>query len=205
MNEATPPLNVAQLNDRLAQLANEPSIPVARARAMLCTLLVSQMLPVAAEIKGGRGVKLRLVESGTRATTDLDASTGARGEEFELAFRQLPAEGWGTVPPYVMRQCRVSIAFLGTPGSGLEVEVSDPGIETHRHPRKEIAGDLLQFWAFFGLGELRPVELVDLGYQIAQKIHAGPDFPRLRAPCVRTFGWRNQQTWPPLPLRATDG
>lgn len=87
MNEVTPPLNVTQLNARLAQVATTLNIPIARARAMLCTLIVSQMLPETVSVKGGMGVKLRFGERGTRATTDLDVSTRDRGEEFGQAFR----------------------------------------------------------------------------------------------------------------------
>jgi hypothetical protein len=256
----TPPLNVTQLNDRLARVASELSIPIARARVMLCTLIVSQMLPDAVAIKGGMGVKLRLGERGTRATSDLDVSTRARGEEFEQAFRARLAAGWGTVPPsrgelrrdpeapdrvaftatvraaqrhdpglarpeYVMHPYRVSIAFLGSGWGALDVEVSDPEIGTQAHIRKEIDGELVEFGARFGFGELQPVELVALEYQIAQKIHAvtdpayerahdlvdlqllwnaGPDLTTLRNLCERTFDWRRQQSWPPLPLRPMD-
>lgn len=55
MSEITPPLNVAQLNDRLAIAARELGIPIARARVMLCTLIVSQMLPNSVVVKGGMG------------------------------------------------------------------------------------------------------------------------------------------------------
>lgn len=44
MNEITPPLNVTQLNERLARVAAEMGIPVARARVMLCTLVISPEL-----------------------------------------------------------------------------------------------------------------------------------------------------------------
>jgi hypothetical protein len=260
MSDVTPPLNVTQLNDRLAHVAGELSIPIARARVMLCTLIVSQMLPDAVAIKGGMGVKLRLGERGTRATSDLDVSTRARGEEFEQAFRARLAAGWGTVPPskgelrrdpeapdrvaftatvrtarrhdpglarpeYVMHPYRVSIAFLGSAWGALDVEVSDPEIDTHAHMPKEIDGELVEFGARFGFGELQPVELVSLEYQIAQKIHAvtdpayerahdlvdlqllwnaGVDLTALRNLCERTFDWRRRQSWPPLPLRPMD-
>lgn len=261
MSGVTPPLNVTQLNDRLAQAARELGIPVARARVMLCTLIVSQMLPDAVAIKGGMGIKLRFGERGTRATSDLDVSTCSRGEEFEQVFRARLAEGWGAVPPskgerrrspdapdrvaftasvrvaklhnpglarpeYVMHPYRVSIAFLGNAWGALDVEVSDPEIGLHAHPRKEIDGELAWFGGYFSFGELQPVELVDLEYQIAQKIHAvtdpayerahdlvdlqilwnvEPDLPLLNRLCVGTFGWRNQQLWPPLPLRQMEG
>lgn len=261
MNAATPPLNVTQLNDRLANVAAALEIPVARARVMLCTLIVSQMLPDAVAVKGGMGVKLRFGERGTRATSDLDVSTRARGEEFEQTFRSRLAAGWGTVPPskgeqrrnpdapdrvaftasvramklhdpglarpeYVMHPYRVSLAFLGNAWGALDVEVSDPEIDPHAHTRQEIDGELVQFGAYFGFGELQPVELVDLEYQIAQKLHAvtdpaylrahdlvdlqllwnaDPDLPGLHRLCTRTFDWRHQQPWPPLPLRPMDG
>ncbi|WP_328743753.1 nucleotidyl transferase AbiEii/AbiGii toxin family protein [Gulosibacter sediminis] len=261
MSEVTPPLNVTQLNARLAQVAFELGIPVARARVMLCTLIVSQMLPDAVAVKGGMGVKLRFGERGTRATSDLDVSTRVRGEEFEQAFRARLAEGWGTVPAskgelrrnpdapervaftatvravklhdpglarpeYVMHPYRVSIAFLGNAWGALDVEVSDPEIDPHSLKRKEIDGELVRFGAYFGFGGLHPVELVDLEYQIAQKLHAvtdpayerahdlvdlqllwsaGPVLLVLEGLCVRTFDWRRQQAWPPLPLRPMDG
>lgn len=261
MSEVTPPLNVTQLNARLAQVAFELGIPVARVRVMLCTLIVSQMLPDAVAVKGGMGVKLRFGERGTRATSDLDVSTRVRGEEFEQAFRARLAEGWGTVPAskgelrrnpdapervaftatvravklhdpglarpeYVMHPYRVSIAFLGNAWGALDVEVSDPEIDPHSLKRKEIDGELVRFGAYFGFGGLHPVELVDLEYQIAQKLHAvtdpayerahdlvdlqllwsaGPVLLVLEGLCVRTFDWRRQQAWPPLPLRPMDG
>ncbi|SMX98611.1 hypothetical protein BAURA63_03288 [Brevibacterium aurantiacum] len=98
MNTATPPLNFAQLNTPVEEAARDLGVPVARVRRMLCTLIVFQMLPDAVAIKGGMGVKLRMGESGTRATADLDVSTLRRGEEFEEAFRVSLAPGWGTVP-----------------------------------------------------------------------------------------------------------
>lgn len=261
VSEVTPPLNVTQLNARLAQVAFELGIPVARVRVMLCTLIVSQLLPDAVAVKGGMGVKLRFGERGTRATSDLDVSTRVRGEEFEQAFRARLAEGWGTVPAskgelrrnpdapervaftatvravklhdpglarpeYVMHPYRVSIAFLGNAWGALDVEVSDPEIDPHSLKRKEIDGELVRFGAYFGFGGLHPVELVDLEYQIAQKLHAvtdpayerahdlvdlqllwsaGPVLLVLEGLCVRTFDWRRQQAWPPLPLRPMDG
>jgi hypothetical protein len=92
-------------------------------------------------------------------------------------------------------------------------------------PAHEVDNDLRDFNARFGFAELRPVSLVSLEYQIAQKIHAvtdpayarahdlvdlqllwqaGPDLVRLRALCERTFNWRKGQPWPPLPLRSMD-
>lgn len=261
MRASIPPLNIAQLNVRVEQVANELSIPIARARLMLCALVVSQMLPEAVVVKGGMGVKLRLGESGTRATSDLDVFSRVRGQELERAFRESLAKGWGSVPAskgalrrdplasdrvaftatlkalrthnpglshpeYVMHPYHVSISFLGVPWSSLDVEVSDPEIDSEAYVRLNIAESLIQFASRFSFGELQPVELAELEYQIAQKIHAvtdpaysrahdlvdlqvlwneNPDLLRLREVSLRTFAWRNQQQWPPLPLRDMSG
>lgn len=84
----------------------------------------------------------------------------------------------------------------------------------------------MQFGAYCGFGDLQPVELVDLEYQIAQKLHAvtdpayarahdlvdlqllwgaDPDPTVLQGLCERTFDWRRLQVWPPLPLRPMGG
>lgn len=257
MNEASPPLNIAQLNERLVQVAAKMGIPVARARVMLCTLIVTQMLPDAVMVKGGMGVKIRLGERGTRATSDLDVSIRARGSEFAEAFSERLSAGWGSVPPskgalkrdpdspwrvaftatvragnahdpglahpeYVMHPYRVSLAFLGVAWGGLDVEVSDPEVDLVVSEPAELDDELVGFGASFGFGDLRPVKLVDVEYQIAQKIHAvtdpaynrahdlvdlqllwklGPDIVKVRELCVRTFEFRRQQPWPPLPMR----
>jgi hypothetical protein len=96
--DRTPPLTIAQLDERLEEASRELGVPIARVRRMLCTLIASQMLPRAVVIKGGMGVKLRLGERGTRATADLDVATRERGEAFENEFRDLLAAGWGAVP-----------------------------------------------------------------------------------------------------------
>lgn len=98
MNVAGPPLNVSQLEALIEVVSQEFGVPTARIRRMLCTLVVSQMLPDAVAIKGGMGIKLRMGERGTRATADLDVSTRQRGENFEKTFRTRLAREWGTVP-----------------------------------------------------------------------------------------------------------
>lgn len=52
---------------------------MARARLVLSTIVVFQMLPETVVVKGGMGVKLRHGERGARATADLDVSASDRG------------------------------------------------------------------------------------------------------------------------------
>lgn len=261
MSTNNPALNIAQLDARLEEASRILGVPTARVRRMLCTLVVSQMLPDAVVIKGGMGVKLRLGELGTRATADLDVSTKQRGEAFEDAFRLQLAQGWGVVPAskgaqrknpeapdrvaftatlkpqplhdpglsqpqYVMHPYKVTLFFLGKMWAALDVEVSDPEIEPHAHTRRAVDSTLIELNVHFGFGALQPVELIDVEYQIAQKIHAvtdpayarahdmvdlqllwetKPALPIVREYCLRTFSFRRSQKWPPLPLRPMDG
>lgn len=261
MRPVAPPMNTAQLNARMEEASRDLGVPAARVRRMLCTLIVTQMLPDAVAVKGGMGVKLRMGERGTRATADLDVATRQRGAEFEESFRARLGQGWGVVPAtkgglrkdpnapdrvaftaalkpqrlhdpglprpqYVMHPYRVTLSFLGREWAGLDVEVSDPEIEPYAHTRRAVDGGLIELSERFGFGELQPVELIDLEYQIAQKIHAvtdpgyarahdlvdlqllwgaGPELTSLRDLCARTFTFRRAQEWPPLPLRAMEG
>ena len=260
MKSEAPPLIIAQLNQLLNELSGDLGIPVARVRRMLCTLVVSQMLPDAVVVNGGTGVKLRMGESRTRATADLDVSTEYRGEQFEEAFELALRAGWGVVPAakgvvrrdpdapdrvaftaelkrrpvhdpgsdrpqYVMHPYRVSLFFVGKPWAGIDVEVSDSEIDPAAHAPARVDDELADLNDSFGFGELRPIELVALEYQIAQKLHAvtdvvydrahdlvdlqllwsvGVQLSELRELCVQTFGFRHAQEWPPLPLRAMD-
>lgn len=261
MDEHIAPLNVAQLNARLTEVAKALGIPVGRARVMLCTLIVSQMLPEATVVKGGMGIKLRFGELGTRATADLDISTQDRGSAFQRDFASRLAAGWGEVPPskgarkrdpsaanrvaftaslragrahdpglrrphYVTHPYRVSLAFLGVAWGAIDVEISDPELDAGQRGLRQLDPELVAFGSYFGFADVRPVELVDLEYQIAQKIHAvtdpayarahdlvdlqllwlaGPDSIKLSELCRRTFAWRRSHSWPPLPLRSMDG
>lgn len=152
MSAVTPPLNIAQLNRRLADVAREQGVTIARVRLMLCTLVVSQMLPDAVAIKGGMGIKLRMGERGTRATADLDVSARERGASFEEEFRARLAHGWGAVPASrgALRtnpEAPDRVAFTGALRIG---RVHDPGLARPQyaiHPYRVTLSFLGREWA----------------------------------------------------------
>lgn len=84
-----------------------------------------------------------------------------------------------------MHPYRVTLSFLGREWAAIDVEVSDPEIEPHAHARLDVDGELIALSSRFGFGELRPVQVIDLEHQIAQKIHSltDPDYAR------RTIWW----------------
>jgi hypothetical protein len=92
-----PPVTRVQLDERVAAIAGALDVPVDRARVLVSHIVVAQMLPQGAVVKGGIGVKLRLGEVGTRATKDMDLVARDR-TNFLTGFNQKLQVGWGTVP-----------------------------------------------------------------------------------------------------------
>ncbi|SIK93644.1 nucleotidyl transferase AbiEii/AbiGii toxin family protein [Mycobacteroides abscessus] len=92
------PLTHAMLEKRVAAIAEALGTPVKRARMLISSVVVAQMLPEGIAVKGGVGIKLRLGETGTRATSDVDIIAGDR-EGFFTRLRRGLEIGWGTVPP----------------------------------------------------------------------------------------------------------
>jgi hypothetical protein len=166
VNHAIPPLTVAQLNSRLAIIAGDLGVPIARARLMLSTLVVSQMLPEAVVVKGGMGIKLRLGDRGTRATSDLDVFTRERGGQFEEKFRAQLAMGWGRVPASKgevrrNRDAPDRVAFTGSLRAG---RIHDPGSvppELLMHPYRVTLAFLGSNWAALDI-ELSELEIAGL-------------------------------------------
>ncbi|WP_142361392.1 hypothetical protein [Mycobacterium ostraviense] len=64
---------------------------------LIGSVIVAQMLPDKAVVKGGISVKFRLGEVGTRATADLDVAARNRTTFLDELNQRLEI-GWGTVP-----------------------------------------------------------------------------------------------------------
>lgn len=86
-----------ELDERVAAIAGALDIPVQRARVLISSVVVAQMLPDGVVVKGGIGVKLRLGEVGTRATKDVDVVAQDRASFLDELNQRLET-GWGVVP-----------------------------------------------------------------------------------------------------------
>lgn len=93
-----PPLVRHELDVRVELIAAALNTEIRRARMLVSSVVVAQMLPEGVAVKGGMGIKLRLGETGTRATSDVDVIAGDR-EGFFTRMRDGLEIGWGTVPP----------------------------------------------------------------------------------------------------------
>lgn len=97
LRDEGPPLNLAQLNQRVADIADVLRVPESRVRQLLGAVIIAQLLPSGTSIKGGMGLKMRLGERGTRATRDLDVAAADQAKAAALLAERL-AKGWGSVP-----------------------------------------------------------------------------------------------------------
>lgn len=97
LGQSTPTSRI-EFDQRILAIAQILGVSVKRAKVLVSSTIVAQMLPEGCVVKGGIGVKLRLGETGTRATRDVDVVAADRvGFEADLAGRLV--EGWGEVPP----------------------------------------------------------------------------------------------------------
>src|ERR1039458_3410528 len=91
-----PPGNIDNLSSRITKYADAHNSTARRVQRTIANTVVGQMLPPGV-VKGGTAMKVRLGESASRFTADLDA---ARGAELSLddyldQLEDSLANGWG--------------------------------------------------------------------------------------------------------------
>lgn len=185
-------------------------------------------------VKGGSAVRMRFGSSVTRYTTDLDTATASDPDEYAPRLSDELAAGWegftGRVvrrepaaPPgipgeYVMRPFDAKLSYLGRPWCTVPLEVGfDEVGDAGRADATSQAGasDALGRLGFPAVGD---VALMDLCYQVAQKLHgltgggdrvrglvdlqlimgnADVDLARTMIICARLFAYRKAQECPP--------
>lgn len=126
-------------------------------------------------------------------------------------------------PEYLMRPLRVTLNFLGKPWGAIDLELAYPETTTKLSPPSRIDSELTDKFEAFGFGKLAAVRFLALEVQVAQKIHALThplsdrthdlvdlqllwtdelELRGLHRACEATFRYRQEHTWPPLPMRS---
>lgn len=172
---------------------------------------------------------------GTRFTQDLDAARVEPLPRFRSDFEESLAAGWGgftgrlveqaaprppTVPTaYVMQPFDVKLDYRGRPWCTVKFELGHNEIGDADEPDHQLAVDLAGLFTEVGLEAPKPVPVMRVDHQVAQKLHAvsgegserardlidlqlldkgeALDLAQVRATCVRLFEYRRQQLWPP--------
>jgi hypothetical protein len=180
-------LSVRALDQRLQNVAGKDQILAYRLRVTVSNVVVGQMLPPGA-VKGGTAMKIRLGESGSRFTPDLDTARKESLAQFIEAFEDSLASGWhgftgrliarpaakpaGVPPPDVMLPYDVKLAFHGKSWHTVKLELGHNEIGDADDPVYLLAHHIGQLFADAGLPEPSPIAVMRADHQIAQKLHA---------------------------------
>lgn len=228
-----PPHNVAALDREIRQMG-ESDANALHLRTVLASVVAGQFLD-GAVMRGGGALKLRYGAETTRITDDFDACRNVPEEEFEAVCRRRLAEGWGGfsgrlvkgakahpegVPPgYVMQPFEVKLAYRNHPWCTVDLEVSYNEVgDADESDCIPLPGDVTALFSKLRLPEPKPVPLMRISHQVAQKLHGVTDRPSDRvqdlidlqliaaretidlaevdAICRRLFRNRKRQAWP---------
>ena len=166
---------------------------------------------------------------------DFDACRNISEDEFETAYSRRLAAGWagfsgrlvklsrahpqGVPDEYVMQPFEVKIAYFNHPWCTVDLEVSYNEVgDADEADLIPLPDDVRSLFSSLGLPEPKPVPLMRISHQFAQKLHgvtdrhsirvqdlidlqlmAGHekiDFSEVNAICRRLFANRKRQPWP---------
>ena len=235
-----PPHNVAFLERAIRKSVDTDENGV-RLRTMMANVIVGQFLD-GAVMRGGGSLKLRYGVATTRYTMDFDAARNVAEAEFVARFNSRLASGWNgfsgrlvrmpkahprNVPEvYVMQPFEVKLTYRNRAWCTVTLEVSYNEVgDADEFDLVPLDDELKTMFANLGFSEPKPVPLMRIPYQIAQKLHGATDEKFIRAQdlvdlqlimahetvdlrevkqiCERVFANRKEQSWPPT-LEVTD-
>lgn len=227
------PLSCVNLNKAIIRLAGDGD-PVRLSRA-LGEVVVAQLLPEGV-VKGGTSLLFRYGAAPTRYTRDLDAARALDLDEYRVRLSRALAAGWNgftgrllvlpqarpkDVPgAYVMAPHDVKLDYLGKPWQTVRVEIGHNEIGDADEFEEFLPSELGDVFEQLGFPRPRPVRVMKIAHQVAQKLHAVSepgserahdlvdlqlmagrsdwDWRDIRAKCVRLFAYRQLQAWPPV-------
>lgn len=234
MHVARRPNSMRHLDDAIRRASGGTADSYLRMRSLIANAIVAQMLPDGV-VKGGSAVRMRFGSAITRYTTDLDTATATDPDLYAQRLSEALAAGWegftgrvvrrkpaapaGVPGEYVMRPFDVKLSYLGKPWCTVPLEVGFDEIGDADHADVAAQAEASGTPEALGFSTLGYVALMDLSYQVAQKLHgltsggdrardlvdlqlivhnAEVDLARTRRICVRLFAYRKAQAWPPM-------
>ena len=242
MRMAKQPHNEHELELALTRLAGSNIVAV-EYRDIMAGVILGQMLPAGTVVKGGTAMRLRLGPGNSRVTVDFDTAKSVDLHAYIKSLRSLLETGWsdftgeatirkqgapvGVPFEYVMQPIDVKLAYRHHPWCTVRLEVSHNElgdadiIETRALPQK-----IKEMFSALNLPEPRPIPLMTIPFQIAQKLHGATqagssrvrdlidlqliansenvDFVATANICRRLFSYRRMQPWPPRVAKGAD-
>lgn len=239
---AKQPHNEHELELALTRLAGS-NVAAVEYRDIMAGVVLGQMLPQGTVVKGGTSMRLRLGPGNSRVTVDFDAARRIELDEYIKSLRSLLEIGWADftgevairkpgsparVPfDYVMQPIDVKLAYRRHPWCTVRLEVSHDEIgDADTIEMRELPRQIKEIFSALNFPEPRPIPLMTIPFQIAQKIHgvsqAGSsrvrdlidlqliaknekiDYQATAIICRRLFKYRKMQPWPPKVTKASD-
>ena len=207
----------------------------------LANVIVAQMLPDGV-VKGGSSLMFRYGGLRSRYTRDMDTARVMSLDDYLDRLEAGLVAGWngftgrlvrirqahpvGVPQDYVMNPCDIKLAYNGRAWLTVRIEIGHNEIGDADECEMELPRDMVDLFLELGFPSPKPIPVMKLPYQIAQKLHAvttvGTDRPHdlvdlqlmcgqsqvdlstTKAICIRLFDYRRRQTWPPKVVKGED-
>lgn len=229
------PHNEHALELALTQYAGS-NIAAIECRDIMAGVILGQMLPEGSVVKGGTSMRLRLGPDHSRVTVDFDM---ARSVDLDIYVKELRSRletGWcdftgrvlirpqgspaGVPFEYVMQPLDVKMAYRNQPWCTIRLEVGHNELgDADEMELRELPQKIKDIFAALSLPIPKPIPLMPLPFQIAQKLHGVSqpgssrvrdlidlqlivqnesfDIARTADICRRLFSYRKTHHWPP--------
>ncbi len=214
------------------------SANIIQIKVIMANAIIGQLLP-SGVVKGGSAMKLRYGDATTRFTSDLDTARGINLtkylDELERALKigwngftgrlviKSPANPQNVPADYIMQPYDVKLEYNGKSWITVRIEIGHDEIGDTDHPDYLISKDIREIFLKLNFPEPKPIALLPIHHQIAQKLHAlsslnserahdlidlqliiqhePVDLPLVHTACNRLFESRRQQSWPPVIIK----
>ena len=214
--------------------------PVRLARAM-ANVIIGQILPDGV-VKGGSSLMFRYGENCTRYTRDIDTARVADLDSYIARLGDALRTGWcgfsGVIIPvdppspegvpdgYVMIPFDIKLSYCGRAWQTVRIEIGHNEIGDADMAESALPTEMAEAFETLGFAKPKPLPVMKLSYQIAQKLHAvsspgsdrahdlidlqlimshsTPDLREAKSVCERLFNYRKQQAWPPSVQKGVD-
>ena len=192
MSDKKQPRNEHELEISLVRLLGGDNGRMLAMRSMMANAIVGQFLPDGAILKGGGSLRFRYGSSFTRNTKDFDATRNGDLDGFLKSLRLSLADGWcgftgeckilpqanprGVPFDYVMQPVEIGLKYRNKPWCHVDLEISH--CEAGATESCDWVSPPLEVLAIFdalGFPQPRPVPLITLEHQLAQKLHGASD------------------------------
>ena len=234
-----PPRNEHELELRLVRMLGNDNRRMLVMRTMMANAIAGQFLPKGAILKGGGSLRFRFGSSFTRNTIDFDTTRRGDLDAFLTEFKKSLEAGWngfsgqliilpqaspkGVPFDYVMQPIDLKLQYKGQAWCTVNLEIShDEANATDECDMMPPPDDVLDVFQSLGFSAPKPISLITLEHQIAQKLHGASglsehnqrahdlidlqvimqngdiDLKKVRSICHRLFEQRKMQPWPTL-------